>query len=36
MEMYAAVFNGVQQFILGNILLHVNDRKRVKEILKVG
>lgn len=36
MEMYAAVFNGVQQFVLGNILLHVNDRKRVKEILKVG
>jgi hypothetical protein len=35
-DMYSSVFDGVQQFILGNLLLHENDRKKVKEILKIG
>ena len=33
--MYSSVFNGTQQFLLGNLLLNLNDKEKVKEILKV-
>jgi intergrase/recombinase len=35
-DMYSSIFDGVQQFILGNLFLHKNDREKIKEILKIG
>lgn len=35
-ELFSNIFDGVQQFYLGNILLNLNDEEKLREILKIG
>ncbi len=34
-EMFSGILDGIQQFIIGNILLNIEDENKVREILKV-
>lgn len=35
-DMYSSIFDGMQQFLLGNLLLKLDDKEKVKEILKIA
>ncbi len=35
-ELFSNVLDGFQQFLIGNILLNIDDDQKIKEILKIG
>lgn len=36
MEIFSGIFEGVQQFLISNILLNINNEKKIREILNIG
>lgn len=35
-DLFSGVLDGIQQFLVGNILLNLEDEEKIREILKVG
>lgn len=35
-DMYSSIFNGTQQFLLGYLLLKLDDKEKIKEILRIA